>query len=68
MSVTAVIADATGCSPAQIYQLGKTDANGVVRTALPYGQWTLKAGTDVLTAGLSTSAAGIVYVPEGTEP
>ncbi len=68
VSVTAVIADATGCSPAQIYQLGKTDANGVVRTALPYGQWTLKAGTDVLTAGLSTSAAGIVYVPEGTQP
>lgn len=62
----AEIDDATGCS-ATTYDLGKTDDQGLVRTALPYGRWQLRAGPVSYTVAVS-SEPGIVYVPEGSGP
>lgn len=66
VNVRAVITDATGCS-ATYYNLGTTNSAGLIRTALPYGQWLLETDGADLTVDVST-APGIVYVPEGTQP
>lgn len=41
--VLATVVNQTGCKEKQ-FSLGKTDTDGVVRSALPFGQWTVTAG------------------------
>ena len=59
-SVTASIVDATGCQENE-FELGSTDENGVLRAALPYGQWTLTADTYQIAADMP--ADGSVTYP-----
>lgn len=38
-------AEATGnCATAKVYDIGRTDSQGVLRVQLPYGQWTFSSG------------------------
>jgi hypothetical protein len=41
--IQATIDDPDGCNGQTTYTLGTTDDDGVVESALPYGQWTLSA-------------------------
>lgn len=44
---TATIGNTSGCGQTQ-FTLGTTDADGVVKSSLPYGQWKVQAGGVVL--------------------
>ncbi|MBK6763742.1 MAG: prepilin-type N-terminal cleavage/methylation domain-containing protein [Micrococcales bacterium] len=62
----AEIQDTTGCRETQ-FTLGTTDADGVVRGALPYGNWTIRAGGYEVVADMPADGS-VTYplqVPEG---
>ncbi len=56
----ATITDTAGCKETQ-FNLGTTDEYGVVRSALPYGEWTVRAGA--YTVPVSMPADGSVTYP-----
>jgi hypothetical protein len=60
MPVEATTVDTTGCEETE-FDLGTTDENGVLQTALPYGQWTLTADTYQIAADMP--ADGSVTYP-----
>jgi len=62
----AEIVTPTGCEETQ-FSLGTTDENGVVRSALPYGLWTVTAGGYEVAADLPAdgSVTYPVELPEG---
>lgn len=48
--VTVTATHAAGCPSGQdVLQLGTTDSSGVLRASLPYGSWTVRAGTGATT-------------------
>lgn len=59
-NVVATTVDSSGCKETT-FALGKTDSEGVLRAALPYGQWTLTAGTYQMAAEMP--ADGSVAYP-----
>lgn len=58
--VVAKINNTAGCNETQ-FVLGRTDANGLVTSALPYGQWTVSAGIGELL--VDVAANGSVTYP-----
>lgn len=58
--VIATMNNTTGCSETQ-FVLGTTDASGLVKSALPYGQWTVSAGVGELL--VDVTASGSVTYP-----
>lgn len=54
--VVATVINQTGCKEKTL-SLGKTNAEGVVRSALPYGQWTVAAGTYSTTADVRSDGS-----------
>ena len=59
-AVEATIVDTEGCAETEL-DLGTTDENGVLRAALPYGQWTLTADSYQIAADMP--ADGSVTYP-----
>lgn len=51
VDVVATTVDNTGCEETE-FDLGETDENGVLRASLPYGQWTLTAGSYQIAADM----------------
>ncbi len=58
--VEATTVDAAGCQETE-FDLGTTDEDGVLHVALPYGQWTLRAGSYEIAADMP--ADGSVTYP-----
>ena len=58
--VTATIGNTSGCGQTQ-FTLGRTDSNGVLKSSLPYGQWTVGAGG--VSLFINVAADGTVTYP-----
>lgn len=56
----ATINNISGCNEQQ-FELGRTDENGLIKSALPYGQWTVSAGPGELL--VDVTANGSVTYP-----
>ncbi len=60
--VRATIDDTSGCSGETTFTLGTTDSDGVVESALPYGQWTI-GSSDASPTMVEVSADPVVSYP-----